>query len=174
MRDAFGVFCQSTHYRGTSLRSAPRLAFNSSKRPSGPVWMDQNPMFKSIVCFARRIRDSRKSCWDAAFSRRQPMCVLFGVCLAGILFTCPTFSLSTPDRNDASSTNLPNRSDLEELRRTGDLGSQRQHLWRVMARMTGRAEDRFEPAFETWYGEDEVFGYSAQRRMRGIRGFSRG
>ena len=64
--------------------------------------------------------------------------------------------------------------DLELFRRSGDLQSQRRHVWNVLAQLARRQTGQTEPGFESWYGEENVFAEPAVEQVpRGIRGFSR-
>jgi hypothetical protein len=64
--------------------------------------------------------------------------------------------------------------ELEALRNSGDLGQQRAHVWNLLAGISsGDARDG-QPAFDSWYGEDQVFAAEpAADLSQGIRGFSR-
>ena len=65
--------------------------------------------------------------------------------------------------------------DLERIRRSGDLLSQRRHVWSVWLQLTGTQAEQSEPRFASWYGEDQVFDDADTARVpRGIRGFTRG
>jgi len=67
------------------------------------------------------------------------------------------------------------RSPLEDFRGSGDLTSQRDHVWNVFAQLTRTAAGENRPGFESWYGEDQVFERDSftEGPPRGIRGFSR-
>jgi hypothetical protein len=57
--------------------------------------------------------------------------------------------------------------------RFGTSESQRQRVWQAIAAITASAADE-QPLFESWYGEDAVFGIGEpESATRGIRGFSR-
>ncbi len=61
--------------------------------------------------------------------------------------------------------------DLEWLRRSGDVVSQRRHVWKVIMQLTQPATASGQPAFESWYGEGDVFArVPAKGVRRGIRG----
>jgi hypothetical protein len=66
------------------------------------------------------------------------------------------------------------RSDLEGFRQSGDLRSQRRHVWDVVAQLTNTVNHDGRPLFESWYGEDAVFAkFPGPQAPRGVRGFSR-
>lgn len=59
---------------------------------------------------------------------------------------------------------------VENLRLSGDVIAQRQHLWTVFANMVSGKE----PAFAEWQGEGGVFAAeAAAKRLGGIQGFAR-
>ena len=62
---------------------------------------------------------------------------------------------------------------LQAMRQSGDMTAQRRHVWGVIARLTQTftRDGRTEPLFQSWWGEDAVFGAGAQ--ARGIGGFAR-
>jgi hypothetical protein len=69
---------------------------------------------------------------------------------------------------------VDSQSDLEGFRDSGDLPSQRRHVWRIVEAITSTVNAGARPAFESWYGEDAAFAKAgAEQLPRGIRGFSR-
>ena len=66
-------------------------------------------------------------------------------------------------------------TDLEIVRERGDLDAQRQHVWTVLAQLLQSPDGKSDPAFESWYGEGDVFSkvLAAVPAGRGIRAFSR-
>jgi hypothetical protein len=63
-------------------------------------------------------------------------------------------------------------SDLEAIRQSADWPAERQHAWSLIAGLTKTVRKDGVPLFETWHGEDELFG-TAENEATGIRGFSR-
>jgi hypothetical protein len=65
-------------------------------------------------------------------------------------------------------------TDLQALRRGGDVRAQRHLVWQVISAMTDSAPGDDRPPFESWHGEDAVFADApADGNPRGVRGFSR-
>jgi hypothetical protein len=82
-------------------------------------------------------------------------------------------SVSREEALPLSPTSI-NRDELEALRQSGDLQSQRRHVWEVIAQLTQSGSAGALPRFESWYGEDAVFATErAEHASRGIRAFSR-
>jgi hypothetical protein len=87
---------------------------------------------------------------------------VFAAC-AGTLFLCASGVPATAGG-----------SGLEALRASGDLGQQRAHVWNLLAVLSGNGASDGQAGFESWYGEDQVFGADAGLSLsQGIRGFSR-
>ena len=65
-------------------------------------------------------------------------------------------------------------AELRALRHGGDLHTQRRLAWQIITSLTDSAAGEDRPRFESWHGEDEVFGDGAVEHARtGISGFSR-
>jgi hypothetical protein len=65
---------------------------------------------------------------------------------------------------------------LETMRKSADVRAQRRHVWNIIGYLTKAVfrDGRSEPLFETWHGENELFGRTAPGVLPpGIRGFSR-
>jgi hypothetical protein len=76
--------------------------------------------------------------------------------------------------SDSSEPIASSGHSLELMRRSGDLTSQRRHVWNVFVRLTDTGTDNVEPRFESWYGDDQVFtNTAAEHSPKGIRAFSR-
>ena len=50
---------------------------------------------------------------------------------------------------------------LEAMGASGDLGADRQHMWRWFEQLTRAVGSDASPTFLTWYGEGEVFADSS-------------
>jgi hypothetical protein len=96
--------------------------------------------------------------------KRTPKRCARAVC-AVLGFAIPTICMAVPALGDA---------DVESLRKSGDLRSQRRHVWTIIAKLTHSEPVSTEPEFESWYGEEAVFAADSTTPIgRGIRGFAR-
>jgi hypothetical protein len=108
----------------------------------------------------------------------KTLIMALGCGLAGALAAAaPTLrGTSQLSANTASSDYLLSDAVLEKMRQDLDVGPQRRHVWDVIGYFTQPIveNDRSEPLFETWHGENELFGSTEPETLRpGIRGFSR-
>jgi hypothetical protein len=135
--------------------------------------MRRNLSCRLIVSFIWRHRGSRDS-QAACGSIRAAMsaCGTFGLAMMAASSTIGAASASRQavPVEEATAT----ESDLEGARQSGDLHFQRRHVWKIITRLTEVPENQSVPRFESWYGEEQVFGDTgAQHLPTGIRGFSR-
>ena len=76
----------------------------------------------------------------------------------------------------AAGADLTAAQALEQIRQAGDVAAERQHVWALLADITGSAAGSAsqQPMFETWHGEGELFGSPSLAAPRpGIAGFYR-
>lgn len=98
--------------------------------------------------------------------------------LAGVLVTGAMTRGGPPQlsANTAPSDYLLSATVLETMRKGVDVKAQRRHAWDVIGYFTQSISKngRSEPLFETWHGENELFGSTEPETSEaGIRGFSR-
>jgi hypothetical protein len=96
-----------------------------------------------------------------------------------VAFVLAMFTVSSNSQGEAESdgvapspTSFDSADELEVWRKTGNALKQRQHVWQLIVRLTQTAPGQPKPDFESWHGEDEVFGGSMSVPPRGLRGFS--
>jgi hypothetical protein len=75
-------------------------------------------------------------------------------------------------RAGGAAPEAPDAMRLEAMRQSGNDAAERAHAWSLIAGLTRTVTQGSEPLFETWHGEDQLFG-SAPASGPGIQGFSR-
>lgn len=119
--------------------------------------MHRNLICRLTVSFIRRIRDKSINLKTCAHS------VIVAVLIAASAIFCFS-AASASSRED----------ELESARRSGDLHFERRHAWGIVARLANSENAQSEAAFESWYGEAQVFADSGTDTLsNGMRGFWR-